>query len=150
MRLFDMHISCFQHQLVDDVDSIVTENKLINCIFSEQNVSIERIALKLDDKNNYAESIIVPLIGQRSAYSRWFFLVLHCWFLCYSTLFFSLLSNRCHFRESVSFWYRFIRILVLVPHCFFFFSLLLLLFLPILFFCINLNVCVFFLFSFQI
>lgn len=120
MRLFDMHISCFQHQLVDDVDSIVTENKLINCIFSEQNVSIERIALKLDDKNNYAESIIVPLIGQRSAYSRWFFLVLHCWFLCYSTLFFSLLSNRCHFRESVSFWYRFIRILVLVPHCFFF------------------------------
>lgn len=74
MRLFDMHISCFQHQLVDDVDSIVTQNKLINCIFSEQNVSIERIALKLDDKNNYAESIIVPLIGQRSAYSRWFFL----------------------------------------------------------------------------
>lgn len=73
MRLFDMHISCFQHQLVDDVDSIVTQNKLINCIFSEQNVSIERIALKLDDKNNYAESIIVPLIGQRSAYSRWFF-----------------------------------------------------------------------------
>lgn len=89
----------------------------------------------VDDKNNYAKSSIhCTLIGQRSAYSNVYFF--HLFFGFFDTFSFSF-DQMARCRESVSIWYRFIRISDSVLLCFFFLRCSL---------CINLNVFVFFYF----